>query len=53
MSEKKSEFITSLEKELKTHWRNTREERERTHTKALYEKPLKNKNVMTEKRLKI
>jgi len=45
--------LEELEKELKAHWEDTREERERTHTKSLYEKPLKNKNVMTEKRLKI
>jgi len=37
MSEKKSEFITLLENELETHWKNTKEERERTHTAKLYQ----------------
>lgn len=37
MSEKKSEFITLLEKELKKHWEDTKEERERTHTITLYQ----------------
>ena len=37
MSEKKNEFIISLEKELKKHWINTKEERERTHTAKLYQ----------------
>lgn len=36
--------IKELEKKLELHWKNTKEERERTHTKALYKKPLKNKN---------
>ena len=35
--------LEELEKELKAHWKNTKEEREKTHTKALYEKFLKNK----------
>ena len=35
--------LKELEEELKAHWENTKEERERTHTRALYEKPLKNK----------
>jgi len=41
MSKKESEFIKSLKKELKKHWEDTKEERERTHTGALYEKFLK------------
>lgn len=32
-----------LEKELKSHWNNTKEERERTHTGVFYEELLKNK----------
>ena len=42
--------LEELKKELKAHWENTKEERERTHTGALYEKFLKKKNVMTKKR---
>ncbi len=37
MSEKKSEFITLLERELKEHWEDSKEERERTHTAKLYQ----------------
>jgi len=37
VSENKDKFIKSLEKELKKHWKNTKEERERTHTAKLYE----------------
>jgi len=42
--------IKELEKELKAHWEDTREERERTHSGALYKKFLKKKNIMTKKR---
>lgn len=34
--------LEKLEKELKTHWEDTREERKRTHTGVLYEKFLEN-----------
>jgi len=37
LSKKKSELI-SLEKELKKHWENTKEEREKTHTTKLSQK---------------
>lgn len=36
MSKEKDEFIKTLEKELKKHWEDTKEERERTHTTKLY-----------------
>ncbi len=35
--------LENLKKELKEHWENTKEERERTHSKAMYENFLKNK----------
>ncbi len=38
MTKKKSEFMVSLEKELKTHWEETKEEREKTHTAKLLQK---------------
>jgi len=38
LAKKKSEFITSLEKDLKKHWEDTKEEREKTHTATLYHK---------------
>ena len=37
MSKKKSKFIKLLEKELKKHWEDTKEEREKTHTAKLYQ----------------
>lgn len=42
MSKKKTEFMVSLEKELRKHWVDTKEERERTHTSKLYQKLNKN-----------
>jgi len=42
MSKKKTEFMVSLEKELRKHWEDTKEERERTHTSKLYHKSNKN-----------
>ncbi|GAH84967.1 unnamed protein product [marine sediment metagenome] len=38
MAKKKSEFIISLEKELKKHWKDTKEERGKTHTAKIYQK---------------
>ncbi|MHA1725585.1 MAG: hypothetical protein ACTSXH_12250 [Promethearchaeota archaeon] len=43
MSKKKSEFLKSLEKELKKHWEDTKEEREKTHTSKLSQKSNKKK----------
>jgi len=45
--------LEELEKELRVHWENTKGEREKTHSGALYEKFLKKKNIMTKKRIKI
>ena len=41
--------LEELEKELKAHWENTKEERERTHTRAIYEKPSKKKKCNDKK----
>ena len=41
--------LEELEKELKAHWKNTKEKRKRTHTKALYEKCIKNKKYNDKK----
>lgn len=38
-----------LEKELKEHWENTKEEREKTHTSIMFKKHL---NKLYKKRLK-
>lgn len=38
MTKEKSEFLKSLEKELKKHWEETKEEREKTHTSNLRQK---------------
>jgi len=38
LTKKKSEFIISLEKELKKHWEDTKEEREKAHTSKLYQR---------------
>jgi len=38
LSKKKSEFMNSLEKELKKHWKDTKEEREKTHTSKISQK---------------
>ncbi len=38
MSKKENEFIKSLEKELKKHWKDTKEEREKTHTTKIFQK---------------
>lgn len=40
----KEEAITVLEEELKKHWEDTKEEREKTHTTKIYQK-LMNKKV--------
>ena len=36
--------LKDLERELKEHWKRTKEERKQTHTSALYKKALKNNN---------
>jgi len=38
LTKEKSEFLKSLEKELKKHWEETKEEREKTHTSNLRQK---------------
>jgi len=50
LPKKKSKFIISLEKELKKHWEDTKEEREKTHTSKLSQKL--NKKEMVEKKEK-
>jgi len=40
---KSNSKMEALEKELATHWENTKEERERTHTGKMYEKYMKEK----------
>ena len=39
--EKQKQVIQKLEKQLKTHWKNTEEERKRTHTGIMYERFVK------------